>query len=514
MTTTADTAEVWDLIERSSLGTPGARQLRARTPAVVVERILARARSLTTDPVEVVESSPAVVGPARRLTTVPTDMRPREAERQELGLTEQMAGASSKGYASVRHPSFSDWERLVRVPRIDVAMLERVSEMVRSVTRQWDPAGELAQAAARLSLQSPGRYFEQSVGVFMRFFTEECERAAPSITIDWDRAMRLVEHNSPRALVMVRTMTSEWFRTEEHFGNRIVVVQSKHYSEQPREPRPDQVGRRRPTPPPLDCLRSARRLAEAVIITSGGNGREADRIADELVAYVDFNWISLRLNVLARDPRVWEAHLTREVYRRWLANLQRGRGRWAVPVGESQAESAKGKISWSRADPRRLIDHQGPRSLDEFGLVGAVRHHVATLGLQPSPLVVTVDAMTDMRGLPTDVEVGAFLIICEAVENVRRHAGARRCTISLSVDEHWLNLEVRDDGRGLAHTARYGVGLSSMEARAEELSGDLCVESSPGAGTLVRARIAAAVRPGTGALGAHRLDTVLDRRRR
>ncbi|MGH9276621.1 MAG: sensor histidine kinase [Acidimicrobiales bacterium] len=161
----------------------------------------------------------------------------------------------------------------------------------------------------------------------------------------------------------------------------------------------------------------------------------------------------------------------------------------AVQRIRRQADSAKGKISWIRADLRRLIDNQGPRSLDEFGLVGAVRHHVSTFGLQPNPLVVTVDAMTDIRGLPTDIEVGAFLIICEAVENVRRHARARRCTISLWVDAHWLKLEVRDDGQGLARTARNGVGLSSMEARAEELNGDLGVESSPGTGTLVRARL-------------------------
>lgn len=44
------TDDVQDLIERSSLGTLGAKQLRARTPATVVERILARSRSVITEP--------------------------------------------------------------------------------------------------------------------------------------------------------------------------------------------------------------------------------------------------------------------------------------------------------------------------------------------------------------------------------------------------------------------------------------------------------------------------------
>jgi signal transduction histidine kinase len=154
-----------------------------------------------------------------------------------------------------------------------------------------------------------------------------------------------------------------------------------------------------------------------------------------------------------------------------------------------QARSARDKMVRIRADLRRLIDNHGPRSLDEFGLVGAVRHHVSTFGLEPNPLVVTVHADAEVRGLPTDVEVGAYFIICEAVENVRRHAGATRCTISLSVVDRWFNVEVSDDGSGLTRRFSGGTGLSSMEARAEELDGDLFVEPSLVGGTLVRARL-------------------------
>ena len=52
-----------------------------------------------------------------------------------------------------------------------------------------------------------------------------------------------------------------------------------------------------------------------------------------------------------------------------------------------------------------------------------------------------------------------------------------------------LVAEVSDDGRGLGQGAEPGMGTRSMRARARRLGGELAVESAPGAGTLVRARV-------------------------
>lgn len=52
-----------------------------------------------------------------------------------------------------------------------------------------------------------------------------------------------------------------------------------------------------------------------------------------------------------------------------------------------------------------------------------------------------------------------------------------------------LQLEIDDDGRGLAADTRHGVGLSSMRERAAELGGTFEIESSPGNGTHLRTTI-------------------------
>jgi len=77
----------------------------------------------------------------------------------------------------------------------------------------------------------------------------------------------------------------------------------------------------------------------------------------------------------------------------------------------------------------------------------------------------------------------------EAVANVRRHAGATRCTIDIRATDDAVVVDIADDGRGISSSPTAGFGLASMRARAEELGGDLEILPSTQGGTLVHARI-------------------------
>ncbi|HXQ37316.1 MAG TPA: ATP-binding protein, partial [Anaerolineales bacterium] len=99
-------------------------------------------------------------------------------------------------------------------------------------------------------------------------------------------------------------------------------------------------------------------------------------------------------------------------------------------------------------------------------------------------------------GLPVlsaAVEVAAYRIILEALTNVIRHAEARSCMIRFSLDQtesdHFLQIEIQDDGIGLPDQRRAGVGTRSMRERAEELGGTFVIESIKGNGTLVCVKV-------------------------
>lgn len=138
-------------------------------------------------------------------------------------------------------------------------------------------------------------------------------------------------------------------------------------------------------------------------------------------------------------------------------------------------------------DVRRLVYDLRPPALDELGLVGALREHAARLAGTGGPQTA-VDGTGPLPLLPAAVEVAAFRIAMEAMNNVTRHAGAGRCTVSLRLRDG-LEIEIADDGRGMAAERAVGIGLQSMRERARELGGRVDVHRRPGGGTVVRARL-------------------------
>lgn len=138
---------------------------------------------------------------------------------------------------------------------------------------------------------------------------------------------------------------------------------------------------------------------------------------------------------------------------------------------------------------RRLAAGACPAALARLGLVGAVRAHVASL-TDRHPVRVDLDC-ADVPDLPVAVQVAAYRIVCEAVTNVVRHAGARHCAVRLRFDG-CLHVEVVDDGVGALPeqcdgVGGDGVGLGSMRERAREVGGTWRMEHSAGGGTLIAA---------------------------
>ena len=122
-----------------------------------------------------------------------------------------------------------------------------------------------------------------------------------------------------------------------------------------------------------------------------------------------------------------------------------------------------------------------------MGLVGAIQQRADQLQLRPdgSSLAVRLVAPEDLPPLPAAVEVAAYRIATEALVNVARHADATSAEVRLMCNGA-LDIEVTDDG-GRTSPWVPGVGLSSMQERADEVGG--MVEAGPcGTGGRVHAR--------------------------
>jgi len=135
---------------------------------------------------------------------------------------------------------------------------------------------------------------------------------------------------------------------------------------------------------------------------------------------------------------------------------------------------------------RRLVYDLRPPTLDELGLLAAIRERAAQYSNAPNGFHVAVDAPAELPALPAAVEVAAYRIVQEALENIAKHSQARQCTIRFA-NHNGLEVEINDDGIGLPPNITHGVGLRSMQERAEELGGSCVIEHGTNNGTRVLA---------------------------
>lgn len=149
--------------------------------------------------------------------------------------------------------------------------------------------------------------------------------------------------------------------------------------------------------------------------------------------------------------------------------------------------SLKTQAQEAIADIRRLIYELRPPTLDDLGVVGALQQSAARY--EREKLRFTFEIPEPLPELPAAVETAVYRITQEAMTNIVRHAQASQATIRLVCHDRHLVLTISDNGNGMPQVHQSGVGLQSMRERAAELNGRCVIESLPGGGTKVEARL-------------------------
>ena len=142
-----------------------------------------------------------------------------------------------------------------------------------------------------------------------------------------------------------------------------------------------------------------------------------------------------------------------------------------------------------QAEMRALLFELRSESLEIEGLVAALQKQVMVLRTRYRMSVKVF--LEDEPGVSIDRKHALYRIAQEAIHNVVKHAQASTVTLRLACDGRDVVLEVQDDGRGFDTTSSFPghLGLRSMQERAVRLYGTLTLESTPGVGTSVMARI-------------------------
>jgi signal transduction histidine kinase len=138
-----------------------------------------------------------------------------------------------------------------------------------------------------------------------------------------------------------------------------------------------------------------------------------------------------------------------------------------------------------------LVTELRPGVLDKFGLWEALRWKAAHF--QERTGIECQLSMAAQLPLPSgEASTGIFRIVEEALTNVARHADARCTKVVVAHTDGVLEVDVADDGLGIAPAAIHSpdsFGLLGMSERARLLDGGLQIVGRAGLGTTVRLRV-------------------------
>ncbi|HET6508587.1 MAG TPA: histidine kinase [Baekduia sp.] len=216
---------------------------------------------------------------------------------------------------------------------------------------------------------------------------------------------------------------------------------------------------------------------------------ENERLEAELKARVAELQVSRAkvIEVGFQERRTLERNLHDGAQQRLVAlSLQLGLAKTKLrdepDVAERILDGARVELASALEELRELARGIHPAILTDRGLPAALEALAAR-----APVPVEVEDVPEER-MPTPVEAVAYFVVAESLTNMAKYAEAEYASVRVLRENGYAVVEIEDNGIGGADPSA-GSGLRGLADRLAALDGRLEVDSPPGVGTTVRARI-------------------------
>jgi PAS domain S-box-containing protein len=158
---------------------------------------------------------------------------------------------------------------------------------------------------------------------------------------------------------------------------------------------------------------------------------------------------------------------------------------------ESTLAEAEALVNGLMVQVRNLSLDLRPGMLDDLGLLPTLLWHFDNYTAKTQIKVNFKHSGLQMR-FPPEVRVAAYRVVQEALTNVVRHTSVPEVDVAVWFDQGILWIRIQDKGNGFDTTAispGTSGGLFGMHERARSLEGELTIDSTPGMGTTIIARL-------------------------
>ena len=137
---------------------------------------------------------------------------------------------------------------------------------------------------------------------------------------------------------------------------------------------------------------------------------------------------------------------------------------------------------------RRISADLRPLMLDDLGLADAAAWLVEDFAKR-SGISCRIDVSQEVQGLSRAVATAVYRAVQESLTNIARHSGAKNAWVLLGATDGVVQVEIEDDGRGIAPedlAKARSLGLKGMRERITFLGGSLDIGRAPRGGTRVK----------------------------
>ena len=155
----------------------------------------------------------------------------------------------------------------------------------------------------------------------------------------------------------------------------------------------------------------------------------------------------------------------------------------------SDVKAFSGKARSIADDIHQIAKELHPTTLKMLGLSNAIRAFCAELEARHE-ISISINEGTSLRELSEPMAINIYRVVQEALQNVVKHSGADEVTINFGREGDQIVVRIVDDGIGFdPHVVRNGIGLGGMRERLRLVGGTLKIDSRPGTGTRIEARV-------------------------
>ena len=136
---------------------------------------------------------------------------------------------------------------------------------------------------------------------------------------------------------------------------------------------------------------------------------------------------------------------------------------------------------------REISNNISPHILSSFGLESAVKRFVSSLTLKNMEPKFDLDISIKNKRYPETIEIVAYRVICELINNTIRHAHAHNVQLEMKDENNTLLINYSDDGIGFDFNkalkySKHGMGYYNMKSRVTSLKGTIEFSNDNGHG--------------------------------